>query len=105
MVNINVDSFLAFCKGLEGQSFSTVGGRATFTIRSVDANDGITYYVESTDKERPVAKHDLPPVLQRFAMSNSLRPVDYLDLTVNASYTLALVKLYIDNQSHHSTKP
>ncbi len=95
MDKISLNSFFAFCKGLQGQSLPTIGERASFTLSLVDENDALYYIPDSTGKERRVAKHYIDEVLKRFAVTHSFKPSDYTDITRNASYTLALIKRYL----------
>jgi len=96
---INFNSFMVFCKTLEGQTFPTKGGRAEFKLVSVKS-DCLYYYVISTNKERHSKRKWIERVLNHYALTRSLRPVDYVDVTTNASYTLALMDLYLKHQSN-----
>lgn len=97
MSTIDFNSFMTFCKGLEGQTLPTVGERARFILSLVE-NDCLHYIVESTGKHRHSRKPYIEDVLNRYAMTRSLRPGDYVDITLNASYTLSLIKLYLELQ-------
>lgn len=96
MNTIDFNSFMTFCKGLEGQTLPTVGKRAQFVLSLVE-NDCLHYIVESTGKYRYARSPYLENVLNRHARTRSLRPCDYRDITVNASYTLSLIKLYLEH--------
>ena len=93
---IDIDSFMAFCKNLEGRRLHTVGRRARFFLKPEHSPDRICYVPESSGKNRLSEKRWIERVLNRYAQIGSLRPIDYRDLTVHASYTLALIKLYIE---------
>jgi hypothetical protein len=94
---IDFNSFMTFCKGLEGQTLPTVGGRARFVLSLVQ-NDCLYYIVESTRKLRHSTRPWIEAVLNHYAITESLRPVDYQHITFNASYTLSLIKLYLEHQ-------
>jgi len=94
---IDFNSFMIFCKGREGQTLPTAGGRAKFVLSSVQ-NDRLYYIVESTGKSRHSTRPWIEAVLNHYAKTKSLRPVDYQRVTFNASYTLSLIKLYLEHQ-------
>jgi len=109
MSTINFNSFMAFRKTLEGQTLSTKGGNARFVLVSAK-NNRLDYLVVSTQKYRHSTRRWIQAVLDHYALTNSLRPVDYMDVTYNASYTLALMDLYLkqmytlpNRQSHRQT--
>jgi hypothetical protein len=95
---ISFNRFMDFCKSLEGQTLPTKGGRAKFVLSLVES-DCLYYTIVSTNKERHSKKSWIEKVLNHYAMTGSLRPVDYVDVTTNASYTLKLIELYLQNQS------
>ena len=94
MSTISFDSFMAFCKTLEGHTLSTIGGNAKFVLVSAK-NDRLDYLVVSTQKERHSTRRWIQAVLNHYALTGSLQPVDYGNVTYNASYTLALIDLYL----------
>ncbi len=93
MSTINFNSFMTFCKTLEGHTLPTMGGRSEFVLLSVESD--CLHYLPSTNKERHSKRKWIERVLNHYAMTNSLRPGDYVDVTTNASYTLALIDLYL----------
>jgi hypothetical protein len=94
MSAIDYSAFMNFCKGFQGQTLPTAGGEAQFTLSSVQA-DKLEYIVQSTGKTRRSRREWIQKILNHHAMTQSLRPVDYAGVTVNASYILTLMKLYI----------
>jgi hypothetical protein len=94
MSAIPYSSFMNFCKVLQGQTLTTAGGLAQFTLSSVQDNQ-LEYIVQSTGKTRRSRQEWIKKILNHYAITQSLRPVDYVDVTVNASYILTLMKLYI----------
>ena len=94
MSTISFDPFMAFCKTLEGRTLPMKGGRAKVVLLSVKS-DYLYYYVVSTNKERHSKRKWIERVLNHYALTGSLRPVDYVDVTKNASYTLTLMDLFL----------
>jgi len=90
---IDIDSFIEFCKSLVGSTIKTAGGRAKFTLSSAQYNK-LCYTVLSTGKTRPHTRRRIEMVLDRYDKTKSFRQVDYLGITVNAPYVLALIRLY-----------
>jgi hypothetical protein len=96
MNTIRFTPFMDFCKGLVGQTLPTKGGNAKFILLSVK-NDTLYYLVESTQNERHSNKKWIEKVLNHYALTGSLRTVDYVRITTNASYTLKLIELYLQS--------
>jgi len=94
---MDFNSFITFCKGLEGLTLPTIGGKAHFVLSSVE-HDRLHYIVESTGKIRHSTRPWIEAVLDHHKKTKSFRPKDYQDITFNASYTLALIKLYLEHQ-------
>ena len=99
MSGIDFDSFVDFCKGVEGQTLVTAGARARFVLSSAQS-DYFVYHVLSTGNDRKVAKKWLVWVLDHYGAVKSLRPADYSGITWNASYTLALLELYLKHRAN-----
>jgi hypothetical protein len=91
---ISFAPFMAFCKTLEGRTLPTVGGQAEFVLAGVTP-DTLYCRVVSTDKERRSKRKWIERVLDHHSLTGSLRPGDYVRVTTNASYTLALMDLYL----------
>jgi 5-methylcytosine-specific restriction endonuclease McrA len=68
----------------------------TFTVGI--SGDGLEYVPSGTKKARSHEFKWLKRVCEKFSQSNSDRPSDYSELTVNASYTLALIRAYLDEK-------
>src|SRR5258708_3016759 len=66
-------------------------------IPSRVAGDGLEYLPE-TDKPRPHGRKCLNRDCEEFSRTNSYQPGDYAEITMNASYTLALIRAYFDSQ-------
>jgi len=99
-MSISFSSFMAFCKTLEGQTLPTKGGNANFVLLSVKS-DRLFYHVISTGNDRRSTKRWIEDVLNHYSKTGSLRPVDYVHITTNASYTLTLLDLFLKHQSNH----
>jgi hypothetical protein len=91
---IEYDDFIDFCKKLIGKQISTIGKRSNFTVVSVNA-DRIGYKL-STGKQRYTERVRIQKVLDTYENTHSLKVVDYNSFTMASSYTLSLVKLYLE---------
>ena len=91
---IDTDEFLSFCRSLEGESLLTMYRRAPFTVQVI--GDGLVYVPVSTGKPRSHERAYLGRVLRHFDQTGSWRPKDYMPITFCASYTLAVLRLYVD---------
>ena len=91
---IEYDDFIDFCKKLIGKQISTIGKRSYFTVVSVNV-DRIGYKL-STGKQRYTERVRIQKVLDTYENTHSLKVVDYNSFTMASSYTLSLVKLYLE---------
>lgn len=93
MLEITSGGLLTFAKLLNGKTLKTLHQGKPFSI----GFDGgtLVYTPESSGADRPHQAQYLEKVCTRFTETNSLRPTDYTDCTVNASYTLALIVAYL----------
>ena len=85
--------FVAFVRTQVGQELTTLKQHKPFTVRYT-AN-GLLFTPGSTAKPRQQSFDELDHLLEKFAASGSLRPVDYQTSTRNASYLLTLIALYL----------
>jgi hypothetical protein len=92
MKPVDVPSLRAFARSLEGKPITTGAQSRIFHVRV--AKGGLIYTPQSTGKPRPQQDRDIERVLERFRETGSFRPVYYTDLTVNASYLLAILECY-----------
>jgi hypothetical protein len=95
-VAVSPAALLAYAKTLEGQGLETIYRRSPFTVEAERDN---LVFINSKGKRRSHGGKFLQRVCDHFAETNSLHPVAYRDMTVNASYTLALIKRYLEAQS------
>ena len=95
---INIDSFVEFCKSLEGSKLKTVGGQAWFTLSCAQHNK-LCYTPESSGKLREHTRRRIKMVLARYDKTKSLKTTDYEDISVNQPYILALIRLYCSKHS------
>ena len=87
---INVNKFLKFLRKSNKHTFKTLSRNQKFIIKLTE--DGIVYTPKSSNKPRSHPKEYLERVINRYNKTGSLHPKDYLNLTVNSSYTLTLIK-------------
>lgn len=88
----DINSFIKFYMPLQGQTFTTVGGYTKFQLLSVQTNKLV--YKVSTGKTRDHTRKRIGMVLDHYKKTKSLRPKDYQDISVNASYILRLIECY-----------
>jgi hypothetical protein len=93
MKPIDVTSLRDFARTLEGKPLTTRARGCTFHVQVIDG--GLVYTPESSGKPRPQQDRDIERVLERFRETASFRNVDYTDLTVSASYLLAIVGMFL----------
>jgi hypothetical protein len=89
-------ALLAYAKTLKGQGLATIHRRRPFTVEVERDN---LVYINSKGRRRSHGGKFLQRVCDHFAKANSLSPGVYRELTWNASYTLALIKKYLEAQS------
>ena len=94
MSRISTDDFLKFCGSLEGREITTRAGRAKFTVRAL--GDGIEYTPLSSRDPREQTRKYIERILDRFDQTHGdFVTTSYHDLTMNASYALTLIDLYL----------
>ncbi len=92
--DFNSNNLIAFAKRLKGETLTTQARQVEFSVEAYGT--GLRYNPTSTGKLRPEPLSALVSVLNQFNATGSLKPGDYQKATFNASYTLALVKQFID---------
>ena len=96
MTDLTPEALIEFVRSNDGMRLETLQRKHPFTVHV--AGDGIEY-VPQSGKPRPHRLKYLQRVCEEFSRVNSFRPVDYNDITMNASYTLALIKAYLDSKT------
>jgi hypothetical protein len=89
---IDINSFIEFCRSLVGSKIKTAGGQKQFVLSSAQYNK--LCYKVSTGKTRTHTRERIKMVLDRYEKAKSLKPRDYQDISVNASYILPLINRY-----------
>jgi len=84
-----------FAKKHQRRPLPTLGGRSRFSL-SVD-EDAFTYQPLTTNKPRQQTFFHANRVFERYNQTLSLTTSDYLDITVNSSYILALIKAFVSD--------
>jgi hypothetical protein len=95
MIHVTPEELITFVRSHDGMQLETQQQKHPFTVHV--AGDSIEY-VPQTGKPRPHELKYLQRVCEEFSRVNSFRPVDYNDITMNASYTLALIRAYLDSK-------
>ena len=84
------DEFTRLARRFHGRTLETKIGRR-FTV---EVDGGIVYFTpEATGVRRNTSRAVTEDLLQRHSRTGSLRPSDYVDITRNASYYVALLRL------------
>ncbi|HEX9901709.1 MAG TPA: hypothetical protein VGB72_02485 [Acidobacteriota bacterium] len=90
------EDLLAYTRTLEGRGLRTLAKDAKFKV-SV-SKGSILYTPESTGKERGHTFKFARRVFERFLKTKSFIPRDYQDISVNASYMLAVIAMYVESK-------
>jgi hypothetical protein len=90
-----------FAKTLDGQELETATYNTKFVVTVV--NNGVYYTPLSTGKSRTHGRKWLERVCQRFSITNSFKPVDYKNLSKNASYALFLISRYLETVTKNTS--
>jgi hypothetical protein len=88
---ITFEALKNFARANDGRILRTAGGRAKFMLTVHD--DSFEYTPLSTRIGRPQKFEQFKRVLDYYNQTNSLKPTDYGQFDVNASYALTLIKL------------
>jgi hypothetical protein len=94
MLQVSPDDILTFARTLEGQELHTLHRNRTFTL---EVEDGTLVFVNSKGNRRPHGGRYLRAVCDAFSKTNSYFPSDYRDVTLNASYILAIIRRFADS--------
>ena len=86
---ISYEALIRFAKTLDGQTLHTDTRHKEFQLHV--SNNGLTYTPLSTGRSRSHPEKWVRRILDRYNQIGSLRPGDYQDLTVNASYLLTII--------------
>lgn len=89
-MSISISEFQRRVKALDGERLLTHKSKTEFLLHVT--SEGLIYTPESSGKPRPDSWRSIGGVIDRFAESRSLRPVDYQDITHHSSYLLAVLR-------------
>jgi hypothetical protein len=93
VIQVTAKELIEFVRAKGSFQLSTDKQQKPFTVR-LNGND-LEFVPHSTKKPRAHELKWIQRVCNRFSQTNSYRPGDYSDLTVNASYTVAVIKAYL----------
>jgi hypothetical protein len=96
-MRINPGELILYLKSLSGQYVLTQFKRKSFLVET--ASNGFFFTPQSTGKTRFHDLDTLRRIVEIYNNTGSLHPKDYFDITMNASYTLALIKRYIQQEA------
>lgn len=86
---VSYETLIRFAKTLDGQTLHTDARGKEFRLHVIE--NGLTYTPSSTGRLRNDPEMVVCRVLDRYNQTGSLRPGDYQDLTMNASYLLVII--------------
>ena len=95
-MTIDLSELIQFINSLNGQYALTLYKRKPFLIEI--ASNGFCFTPRSTGKARIHDQETLRRIVETYNRSGSLYPKDYFDITMNASYTLTIIKMYLDQK-------
>jgi hypothetical protein len=93
MEQLDLPSFRAFTKTLEGIIIETQKQRRKFTVQVIAG--ALIFTPQSTGKPRVLPDRWVEHFLAAFAEVESFKPADYQQIAVNASYLLAIIARYL----------
>lgn len=94
MRHVSPEELIEFVRSQNGLQLST---KRQLPFRVQTAGDGLEYIPLVTGAPRVHELKWLRRVCAEFSKANSFRPGDYKRLTYNASYTLPLIRAYLDS--------
>lgn len=97
-MDIDFTKFMAFCKELEGKTLTTLTHKAKFDLVEVDSTTLWFLPKKGSQSRRKTKGKETLLILTRFAARESYKPFDYIDLTINASYMLKLIWLFVKKE-------
>jgi hypothetical protein len=89
--------FLQTVSENDGEVLSTSGYRATFRLEK--GNNGVRFIPISSGDTRKLNQQAIECYLKIFNQTQSTKTTDYTDAMQNASYVLAIIKVWIGQQS------
>lgn len=92
-MELDIKEFLSFLKTLDGQPFRTLHRKLLFEVNVVPS--GLYYTPKSSGTPRIQQWKFIERVALRFKETESFHPGDYQDISVNASYLLTLIDVYL----------
>ena len=92
---LTLDELKAFAGRLDGKALVTRFRKRTFSLSVT--KDGFEYTPEYSGKPRKQQWKYVERVLKRYNDKRSFHPVDYTDISRNASYILTVIRAYLDS--------
>jgi len=97
MEPVTLNGLKAFGAKLDGTTLATRFRKRNFSLSVTD--EGFEYTPEFSGKLRKQQWKWIERVLERYNERRSLHPVDYNDISRNASYVLTIIRAYLDSLS------
>src|SRR6266508_4681724 len=96
METVTLSLVRGFANQFDGKTLETRTRKRPFSFRI--APEGFEYTPYSTRAPRMHRWEKIAKVIARYNQTGSLRPEDYKEIDVNASYLLTLVGAYLDSR-------
>ena len=99
-MNVTAERLLAFAASHENEEWETRDRHKRFRLKTTP--EGFEFTPGSSGIPRRVRKRECAALCERFDTSGSRRPKDYLDLSRNSSYVLAIIAGYLSGEKPRS---
>jgi len=97
-MKITTPAIIALAQTLEGETIATVRDRRSFQVVVRPKGGGLEFVPARTKRPRRAPPEQIDAVLAIYGKTGSLRKADYQDVSFNASYILALIKHFTDQE-------
>ena len=101
-MDITTRGIIALARSLEAEIILTVRNRRPFRVSVLPNDAGLEIVPTRTNRARREQLSAIGAVLDIYAKTGSLRKADYAHASFNASYIIALIKHFTDQQVPHS---
>jgi hypothetical protein len=91
---LELKSFLAFTKGLEGERLITKARRKNFKVNVLE--NALEFIPESSGVARREMFTNVTKILEHYNKHYSLKPTEYHDITHNSVYVITIIQKYLN---------
>lgn len=97
-MSISISALLALARAVEGEPILTLQNRRLFRIAVLENDAGLEIVPSSSNRPRREPRAQIEAILSTYGKTGSLRKADYSTISFNASYVLALIKHFTDQE-------